>query len=227
MRQCAREADLAADLHIPHHGHVLDAVLDGHGLAVARHVEEGDGARFQIGGVASVDHRPVVANDTYTRQAHPCAVDGLAVADRGCDLAGVAHHGEAARAKDRHAPIAGQTHRIDAKQISVQRQIAVGHRAVAHAGCSHRLGPEDLAVRAHPVGGVPRLALVPGRRDHRSEAHAHQTGLVVDAAADAGCLDLAVNPSCHVLRATNRAGVLDRQRPRTKRCRASAEHKLA
>ena len=227
MRQGASETDLAADLHIPHHGHVLDPVLDRHGLAVTRHVDEGDGARFQIGGVPGVDHRSVVADDAHARQAHSSAVDGLAVADRGRDLAGVAHHGEAARAKDRHAPIAGQAHRIDAKQISVQRQIAVGHSAVAHAGCSHWLGSEDLAVRAHPVGGVPRLALVPSRRDHRSEANAYQTGLVVDTAADAGRLDLAVNPCRHVLRATNCAGVLDRQRPRTKRCRASAEHKLA
>ncbi|MFO0004485.1 MAG: hypothetical protein ACK559_25490, partial [bacterium] len=99
--------------------------------------------------------------------------------------------------------------------------------AVAHAGRRHRLGLEDLAVGAHPFGGIPGLTLVASGGDHPAEAQTHQAALVVHSASDAGRLDLAVEARRHALRATHCAGELDGQRPRAQWRRASTEHVLA
>ena len=192
---------------------VAGLLLDRHGLAVACNVREGDRARLQIGGVAGVDVHAVLANHANAGQSHPGAVDGLAVGNRRRDLAGVPHDGKAPRTKDGDPPITGQAHRIDAQQIGVQWQVAVGHRAVAHAGSRDRLGAEDLAITAHPIRRKPRLALVAGGRDLGAKPHPHQSGFVVHAAMDTGRLDLAVDASGDTLRPTDGAGVLEGERP--------------
>ena len=202
-------------------------MLDGHWLAVACHISERDGTCFQIGNVACVDTQAVVADHAHARQTHPRAIDGLAVADRGGDAAGVADHRKATGTEDRHTPVAGQAYRVDAQQRRIQRQIAVGYGAVAQAGGRHRLWPEDLAVWPHVLGVEPRLALVARRRDHGAKSHPHQTGFVIDATADARRGNRAVDPCRHGLDSTHHTGKLDRERSWAQWCSTGAEHILA
>ena len=89
------------------------------GLAVARHVGEGDGACFQIGNVAGGSPRRRGRPRARATDARG-AIDGLAVADRCGDATGVADDGEASRTEDRHPPVAGQAHRVDAQQRRIQ-----------------------------------------------------------------------------------------------------------
>ena len=113
MAELAREGERAVDLHIGHAHKVFDAVLHTHGLAVAGHVGESDGARVQVCGVACVDHRAVAAQHAGAGQAGAAAIDGLPVADGGLGrFGGVANNCVAASTKYGHAAILRQAHGV-------------------------------------------------------------------------------------------------------------------
>ena len=88
-----------------HPGHVLDAPGHGDGLAVARHVVEGDRSGLEIGGVSGGDDVAVVADHAHARQARLAEVDHLGIADSGRSGAnGLANHDKTPSLQDRLLP---------------------------------------------------------------------------------------------------------------------------